>query len=72
MLAIKSKPNELERMRILAGYSQRGLSCKAGVNPATLNQAERKAKPVRPRTARAIADALGVEISALFDIVKEV
>ena len=71
MIRITSKPKELETARVWAGYSQRGLSQKAGINPSTLNHAERKAKQVWPQTAKAIASALNTEVSQLFVIEQE-
>lgn len=68
MVRITSKPKAIETARVLAGYSQRGLSSKAGINPSTLCQVERKEKQVWPQTAKAIAAALNTDIAQLFMI----
>ncbi len=71
MIRIVSKPRAIEEARVIAGYSQRGLIRLAGINAATLNQTERKARQVLPQTAKAISDALGLNMSELFEIIKE-
>lgn len=68
MIYIMSKPQILQKARVLAGYSQRGLSRKAGVNPATLNKAESSERRVLPETAKSISSALGMEMEDLFNI----
>ena len=72
MIRVISRPRDLQTARVLAGYSQRGLCRKAGVNPATLNKAEKSARQVLPETAKAIATALDLEMNDLFDIRQEV
>ena len=68
MIRITSKPKEIETARVLAGYSQRGLSRRAGINPSTLCQVERQEKQVWPQTAKAIAASLNTDIAQLFMI----
>ena len=57
---ISSKPTELKLLRIKAGYSARQL--------AKVSTAEKNQREVTPKTAKSIADALGVPIERIFDI----
>jgi len=56
-------PN-LTAARFNAGLTQKDLALKAGVDAATVSNAE-KGKPINPRTAKKLADALDVTIAAL-------
>lgn len=46
----------------------RYLAMKASLNCATISTAEKCEREVTPRTAKAIADALGVPIESIFNI----
>lgn len=65
---ISSKPTELKLLRIKAGYSARQLAKVCALNYATIATAEKNQREVTPKTAKSIADALGVPIERIFDI----
>ena len=55
---------DLRRLREQRVMSQRDLAARAGVSPTTVIRAE-KGEPMRYLTVRKLAEALGVEPSAL-------
>lgn len=65
---ISSKSTELKLLRIKAGYSARQLAKVCALNYATILTAEKNQREVTPKTAKSIADALGVPIERIFDI----
>lgn len=71
MTFINSKPKRITAARLLAGYSLAAMGEKSGVSASTIFKLEQKAKKVRPSTAKSIADAIGVPVEDLFEIVEE-
>ena len=65
---LTSKPLEIARLRIEAGYSIRELGERSGLNPSTIFKMEYSAQKARPKTAKAISDALKVSLYDLFTI----
>ncbi len=63
---LTSKPLEIARLRIESGYSIRKLGEESGVNPSTIFKMECCNQRVRPRTAKAVSDALKVSVYDLF------
>lgn len=55
-------------VRIKAGLSMRELGRIANVNMSVISQAESRNKPVAPKTAKSICDALGKDFGELFTI----
>jgi transcriptional regulator with XRE-family HTH domain len=51
--------------RVLTGLTQQALAQRAGVRRETVSRVERGASP-QLRTARALADALGLDVDGLF------
>lgn len=62
---MKANPEALRLIRERSGYSLRGLSAKAGIDPATLHRIENGTHAGRPATLKALADALNVPITAI-------
>lgn len=60
------RETELERVRRSRGLSRDRLAALAGVTPKTLYNAERERHAPNPSTARAIAEALGVDAGDLW------
>lgn len=56
----------LARLRFLAGHTQASLAAAAGVSQRTVAGLEAEESEPRLSTARAIADALGVELAVAF------
>jgi ribosome-binding protein aMBF1 (putative translation factor) len=59
-----SEPFDLERARVNAGYSIRGLARHLEIHEATLRRLER-GLPVRPGSAKPIADYFNVQVTDL-------
>lgn len=57
----------LTQLRKSAGLSQRQLAAKAGINLATLSYMENGYQPPRSKAREAVARALGVPESSLFN-----
>ena len=55
----------VRRARTKAGFSQRGLSLKAGLAPGTVGLIEARGGGVSARTAAALAKVLGISVDAL-------
>lgn len=66
-MRITTNIQKLIASRIRQGLSQYGLSKKAGICKQGVSRIENGLTP-SPRTAKAIADALGVEFDELFSI----
>lgn len=60
---LRSDPAALRNLRRLAGHSVRTLADEAGISHAAIVRLEGGAVAVLPRTAKRIADVLGVEIT---------
>ena len=69
-LHLKAIPNKLEDARAAKGLSRLALARKADVQDQTLANAE-SGRPIRPSTAKTIADALGFEVFDLFERITE-
>lgn len=59
---------EVSFARIKAGLSMRELGRISGVNMSVISQMEAHNKPVAPKTAKSICDALGKDFGELFTI----
>lgn len=57
-----SRPQELRKRREQSGHSGHTLAEVSGVSQPRISELETGAIPIRPTTARRLADALGVEI----------
>ena len=57
----------IQQLRKAHGWTQEVLAAKAGVSRSQLSEIETEAKPANTRRLNAIAHALGVDVSALFD-----
>lgn len=64
---VKVTTRRVGKERALRGWSQLDLSQKSGVNRSTVCMME-KGNPVRPETAKRIADTLGMTVADLFEI----
>jgi DNA-binding XRE family transcriptional regulator len=71
MKTIAVKAEEIRRLRIINGYSIRGLAKQAAVDPVTVHKIEAGKSSPNPSTAKKICDALNVEFNQLFEIVEE-
>lgn len=60
---VKSNPAALRREREQAGHTCRSLSRASGIGHPRISQLEAASIPVRPTTAKRLADALGVRIA---------
>lgn len=60
-----SNPQALTAIREKDGHSQLSLAKVAGVAQSRISRLEANAVPIRPATAKRLADALGVPISAI-------
>lgn len=58
-------PTALRRARETAGHSQTTLAAASGIAQSHISKLERERSDVRPPTAKALADELGVEIEDL-------
>lgn len=58
---------DLERARINKGHSIRGLARELGVSEPTIRRIE-KGEPVRPESAKPVADYFGVQVTDLMPI----
>lgn len=65
-MPVTVRKEELIKCRIMAGYSQRGLAKAAGISGAYLSQLESGDRNPSPKTAKKIAETLGVGFSDLF------
>ena len=65
---ITSKPFVISTVRVNNGLSMRQLAAKSSVNVATISIIESRPKSVTPGTAKRVCDALGVDMSELFEI----
>lgn len=59
-------PTPLRVYRVASGMTQAGLATRAGITRVTVSALERGANVPRLGTAQRLADALDVEVSALF------
>ncbi|MFZ5968411.1 MAG: helix-turn-helix transcriptional regulator [Bacillota bacterium] len=66
---IKAKPENVKRARILKGLTQTQLAKTVKLNPASICLIENGELGARPRTAKAICEALESEFDELFEIV---
>jgi transcriptional regulator with XRE-family HTH domain len=62
---VRSNPEALTAIREKDGHSQLSLSKKSGVAQSRISRLEADSVPIRPSTAKRLADALGVPISAI-------
>ncbi len=67
-MVIKTKAEELQRLRVLAGYNINELSRRSGIPYSTISCIERKKKNPSPATAKKICDTFGVDFDTLFEI----
>lgn len=67
-MKILPRANEIQRHRILLGMSMRELACKAGLNNSTISNIETYRHSVRPKSAKAICDALNSQFDELFEV----
>jgi ribosome-binding protein aMBF1 (putative translation factor) len=58
---------DLERARVNAGYSIRGLARKLKIHEATIRRLEDRL-PVRPESAKPVADFFGVQVTDLMPL----
>jgi len=65
---IKVNTQQLVRLRIKAGLSQRALAKQTGLSSAYLSQLERGKRNPGPDVAKRICSALGVDFETLFNI----
>lgn len=67
-MPLRFRPEVLERARLEAGLSRESLAAKAGVGRVTIFNAESglSTQP-RPEIVKALADALGLPVSDLYD-----
>jgi transcriptional regulator with XRE-family HTH domain len=62
---LAAPPSAIRTVRLLSGLSQTQLAQRAGITRETVSRVENGGEPQR-RTARAIADALGLDLEVLF------
>ena len=62
----KKKPSRLAVFRIAAGFTQEQLADRAGISRPAVANIETGKHKARPLTARALAAALGVDVTDLF------
>lgn len=60
---LKSNPRELRKLRRAKGHSGYTLAEASGVSQPRISELESGSTPLHPRTAKRLADALGVEIT---------
>lgn len=65
-------PGALRRVRELSGNTQLSLSQKARVAQSMVSVYERVSSPIRPTTAKKIADVLGVSIEDICVLAEDV
>ncbi len=65
MTFVFSNPEALTAIREKDGHSQLSLAKAAGVAQSRISRLEANAVPIRPATAKRLAAALGVPISAI-------
>lgn len=64
---LKAKKTEIANRRKALGYSQSGLSEKAGLGHAAVYRMEEMDHRVHPLRAKAVADVLGCTVEELFE-----
>jgi transcriptional regulator with XRE-family HTH domain len=62
---LAAPPSAIRTVRLLSGLSQAELAHRAGLRRETVSRVERGASP-QLRTARALAEALGLDVELLF------
>ena len=68
-MPLRFRPEVLERVRIEAGFSRDRLAAKSGVSRVSIWNAERRVSETpRPETIKALADALGISTSELYEV----
>lgn len=65
-----TEPFDLERARVNAGYSIRGLARHLKIHEATLRRLEDRL-PVRPESAKPVADFFEVQVTDLMPLDRE-
>jgi transcriptional regulator with XRE-family HTH domain len=60
---VRSKPAALRALRQERGHTQRSLARGAGISHPRISQLEAESVPIRPTTARKLADALEVAVA---------
>lgn len=71
MAQLQINPARLRTARVQAALSQQALASRAGLKHTTVSQLELGKRPARLGTIRSLADALGVEPTAIADLTPE-